>query len=431
MKSLFSLCIALCLVAPAMATISVEFHLGAIDVPAGSLGVIAADVNGDGFADITSAVGTPLAVGERVGADDVIVAVFSNADLAEWGGRRGFAEQFAVIDYAALGVAPGQELILHVFPDRLADAPVRSGEPHLSYRTDDLGELTANSSMGFALPDDGGAYLLAALGTTEGGSADLAAADIAEFPLSGGVGEVDRSLSPSARHTYFFELAAAGSFTLAGTGAAGLRAELYGPGGLLIAASDGSGSFAFNEDLGTGFHSLVVFRNPAGGGALEYEIELSAAGLRFVRPDVAVGASLTSLGGAGVYSPVAQQVTLTSRRAAPVTGFATVANAGTLPDTLTVRASGGTKLFKVVYTGATGTNMTATLVAGTFRTAGMNDGDTALPIRTTVTPNKRALKKKRGKRTVYLKKSYNTTIRAVADSDPLLNDGAVIRVMTR
>ena len=80
-----------------------------------------------------------------------------------------------------------------------------------------------------------------------------------------------------------------------------------------------------------------------------------------------MGTTATGSIGAGVDLPSGQSVTLTSRLARPVTGYASVANRGNLPDDLAGRASGGNAFFKVAYFDLTG-NVTAGLLAGTYRT---------------------------------------------------------------
>ncbi len=119
MKPIVPLCLCLAAPAAALATVSIEFQVGALRIPEGSLGVLVADTAGDGFAspsDISST-GTPLAAGESLGGD-AIVAVFASRSLPEWGSTTGFSEHLAALDYEALGLDEGQALLLHVFPDR-------------------------------------------------------------------------------------------------------------------------------------------------------------------------------------------------------------------------------------------------------------------------------------------------------------------------
>ena len=140
-----TLAVGLALVVPASATVSIEFQLGGIEVPAGSIGVLVADADGDGnFTSPSSpeAEGALLSYSEMIGGD-VIIAVFSQSGLSGWGTQRGFATQLAVLDYADLGLGEGDDLMLHVFPQRTAGQAIRAGEAHLSYRTDEIGQLTS------------------------------------------------------------------------------------------------------------------------------------------------------------------------------------------------------------------------------------------------------------------------------------------------
>jgi hypothetical protein len=430
MKTLLSLLFSAALLSPAMATVSIEFQFGAINVPTGSLGVLVADVNGDGFHSPAVSPGTTLTAKQKIGADDVIVSVFSNANLSEWGNRRGFADQFAMLDYDFLEVADGQTLILYVFPDRVAGNLLRPGEPHLEYRGEDLGDFSSHSNMEFALPADGGAYRLAVLATEVGGDADLAAMDIGKFPVNGSRGSLGRNLAATAEHTYYFDFAGAGAFSLLGEAPIGLVASLYDPAGNRVSESDGTGNFIFNENLLAGIYTLVLSNGP-GTSALEYDLDFSSAGLRSVRPDVAVGLSMASLSGVGVYgTPSGQTIILTSTKARSVTGVTSVTNTGAIPDSLSLSGMAGSSLFAVTYLGPAG-NMTAGLITGAANTPEMDDADIPFAIRTTITPNKKKLAKKRGKKTIYLRKSHTTMIRATSDSDPGISDLGVIGVRTR
>ncbi len=56
--------------------------------------------------------------------------------------------------------------------------------------------------MGFTLPRDGGAYLLAYLATEHSGNADLAGLDLSTLAYNSAPGSINRSLSSAtARHT--------------------------------------------------------------------------------------------------------------------------------------------------------------------------------------------------------------------------------------
>ncbi|MCB1088828.1 MAG: hypothetical protein KDM63_17460, partial [Verrucomicrobiae bacterium] len=137
------------LAAAAHATVSVEFQLGAVDLPPGSLGVLVADTGGNGFTPVSSSAGTVLAPGQSMGAtDDKIVAVFSVGEMSDWGGKRGFATVLPPLDYSALGVAPGQSLVFYAFPARAAGDVIRADELAVAFRTDNALELSGN--MGFS-----------------------------------------------------------------------------------------------------------------------------------------------------------------------------------------------------------------------------------------------------------------------------------------
>ncbi len=150
----FALALAAC-VPNASARVSVEFQFGGLTLPPGTVGVLVADVAGDGFAFPADFPGATLSPGSSF-ADDIVVAVFSENGSPGWGSAKGFSVHLAGLDYAALGVAEGQQLILHLFPDLAPGGAIRPGEPHLSYRST---QVTANSTMGFALPPDRGNHL--------------------------------------------------------------------------------------------------------------------------------------------------------------------------------------------------------------------------------------------------------------------------------
>jgi len=149
------------------------------------------------------------------------------------------------------------------------------------------------------------------------------------------------------------------------------------------------------------------------------------------RPDVAVGASPVALQGAGVYAPVPQVAALISSKAAAVTGYASFANRGNLPDVLVGSATGGDAFFAVSYFGSEG-NITAGLLTGSYETPEMTEGSSEVSIRATVTPNKKKLtKKKKGKKSTILKKNIGLSIRLRSTFDPAVTDAATISVQTK
>lgn len=415
---------------PVAASISIEFHLGAIDVPAGSLGVIVTDTGGDGFEAPAALPGVPLAPGETLGLNDVIVAVFSNADLPEWAGRRGFASHIAEIDYVTLGLAEGQPWTLYVFPERSAGDPVRTGEPHVAYRPSDLSDLSANSSMGLEMPADGGAYLLALLDSSAGGLADLSTIDIAPANLIGGNGSLQRGLATEARHTYYFEMTQPGFLSISGTGGAGLRAELYHRDGQLVASNNGTLPFWFEGNLAAGYHTLVFYRDDANPGLESYEIEIASRWVRFVRPDVAIGTDFGNLLTVGQNTAPGAVIPLVSKKTRKVTGLATLANLGEKPAALSASATRGSRVFRVNYF-SPGGNVTAGLTSGTFTTPALTSASTAVWVRAEFKPNKKKSNGSSGSRGKTKRKIFSSTIIARAQSDPGLYDGGGWRVRAR
>ncbi len=431
MKSLSLSCCALALALPASATVSIEFQLGGIDVPAGSIGVLVADADGDrDFTSPAEAEGALLSSGEMI-RGDVIIAVFSPSGLPDWGTQKGFAAHTAVLDYADLGIAEGDALMLHIFPQRIEGQRLRAGEPHLSYRTDEIGQLTSNSTMGFSLPADGGAHLLAVIGPDRQGNADLSSLDLRDLPYDVGSGSFDRTLETlTARHTYHFELGASGFLSLDGIGGNGLVVQLIGPDGQAVYTGGGA-EFSLYDTLASGLYTLVLSRESGGSGELAYELDFANSDVRFVIPDVAVGAGLTSLTGSNLLNGLAgQSISLTSMKANPGSGYATIVNRGRLLDTIAVRGSAGSTLCGIAYFDGAA-NVTAGLVTGGYRTPEISEGDAGTALRVQFSPKKNKLTKKKGKRTKVLKKTFSTLVRANSTLGPPSMDAASIRMRTR
>jgi len=417
---------------PATATVSIEFQLGGLSVPAGSVGVLVADTGADGFTNPGSSPGTVLApgvTGSLFGANDVIIAAFQPEALAGWGSQTGFAELLAAIDYQALGVSAGQNLVFHLFPDQTLGGTVRQGEPHISYRTEVAGDFTPSSTMGFQLPPDGGAHVLAALATGQGGNADLAGIDLAPLPYANGAGQLGRTLGPTGRHTLFFNLAQTSFLTLEGLGAAGFEGELFGPNGQRVAQTV-SGRLEFYNNLAPGLYTLVLFRSAGATGNLNYTLAFANTDTRQVLPDVTVGPTLTTQRGRNVYNGHTSQISiLLSRGANPVGGFATVANRGKRPNALALRATPGNTRFGVMYL-VNGRNVSTALRLGTYRSPVLESTKAAVNIRVNVTPVKRLLVRRVGTRNVVTRASYVTAIRATSTVGPTKFDSARLQVNT-
>lgn len=434
MRTLLSSCLILAgislLPEKAMATISVEFQFGAFDAPAGSLGVIVADTGGDGFEAPASVTGVPLSVGSVLGGNDVIVAVFESSGTPDWGARRGFTTHVSQIDYEGLGLEAGQMLQLYVFPERAGGEPIRTGEPHLSFRTDDSSQISPESSMGFALPEDEGAYVLSLLEPVFGGFADLSMVDIAPAPISNQSGQIDGTLGPVERHTYYFDVADSSFLSVSGEGDPDIRVELYHRDGQLVASSEGAIPYFLEEVLQSGFHTLVIYRSPVGSGNSSYEIRFDPDYVRFVRPDVSIGASPFALIGGGTTFAPGPSVQLTSKKGRRIAGYAAVANLGGRPERLAVSAGRGSRFIRASYFGTRG-NITAGLVSGSHRSIVLSEGAAADRVRASFTPNKKTVRKRSGGKTIIARKSLNSLIAARSTSDASLYDGGWLRVRTK
>ena len=123
---------------PALATVTIEVCFSDGNLQNGSVGILVADVNNDGFLALTdgSVIGSLLNEGETIGtSDDVIVAVFQADDGAHWSGEAGILATVAALDYADLGLAENTPLILYTFPDITSiEASIAPGDVVNSYR---------------------------------------------------------------------------------------------------------------------------------------------------------------------------------------------------------------------------------------------------------------------------------------------------------
>jgi hypothetical protein len=193
----------------------------------------------------------------------------------------------------------------------------------------------------------------------------------------------------------------------------------------------GSGNVDFGGLLLSGQYLLTV--TSTGGTTQTFSLGLDASIEADPKPDLSIGSDPTAATGVGVYPPTAQSVALLSRRGAPVTLFAKVANKGLLPDAMRLRGPSGDKFFAVSYSTAGG-NVTAKIIAGSFATPVLSQDDSPVTLTVSVSPNKRLLKKKvkKGKRrlTTYLRKTYSGFIEATATDDPTRSDTVRYQVTT-
>ncbi len=244
-----------------------------------------------------------------------------------------------------------------------------------------------------------------------------------------GVGTVsNRAILGGESQLFRFNLAEGRSVVFSGTGATGqIQWELRDGSNALV--DSGTGNLSFLGALASGDYSLRITN---GGSPTEtFSLNLDASNVAEPKPDVSVGTSATAPNGVDVYSPAAQSVAITSSKANAVSGFFAVDNDGALDDTFKVQASAGNPNFAVSYfQGAI--NVTAQVIAGTFTTASLADGDAAVSFRAAVTPNKKTLiKKKKGKKPKTVKATYRSIVKATASSNASLTDTATIVVKTQ
>jgi hypothetical protein len=249
-------------------------------------------------------------------------------------------------------------------------------------------------------------------------------------PLTEGIGTVTgRALLAGDIQRFGFNLAFPSDAAFSTTGLDASTWELRDGGGPLVAS--GTGNVDFSGLLLSGNYVLSI--TSTGGTTQTFSLDLDASLKAVPRPDVSIGSDPTAATGAEVYSPVVQSVALLSRRGAPVSLFAKVANEGILPDAMTLRGSSGDNFFAVSYATAEG-NVTAQMIAGSFATSVMGQDDPPVALTVSVSPNKRLLTKKvkKGKRllTTYLRKNYSGLIEAKAAGDANLSDTVRYQVTT-
>jgi len=247
--------------------------------------------------------------------------------------------------------------------------------------------------------------------------------------FTGGVGTVTgREILAGDTQLFRFTIADDTVADFSGAGATNTGWELRDSSNGLVAS--GTGNVAFADVLTAGDYTLRLTNT--GGTAETVSLDLDASNAAEPKADVSVAGS-----GADVYSPVAQATAATSVKANPVSVAFAVDNDGPLDDTFKVQGSAGNPLFGVSYfQGAT--NVTAQVIAGTYTTPSLAEGDAPVNFSMTVTPNKKKLTKKfkkvpgkKPKKPKILKKSMVSVIKATASSNASISDTATITVSTK
>jgi hypothetical protein len=287
--------------------------------------------------------------------------------------------------------------------------------------TTPVASLTAGTTYEFA------AYATSAAGT--GYSTVARFTTDTDVTFTGGVGTVtDREILAGDTQLFRFNIADDTVANFSGTGATNTGWELRDSSNGLVAS--GTGNVTFADVLAAGDYSLRLTNT--GGTAETVSLDLDASNAAEPKADVSVGGS-----GADVYAPVGQSTAATSVKANPVSVAFAVDNDGPLDDTFKVQGSAGNALFGVSYfQGAA--NVTAQVIAGTFTTASLAEGDAPVNFTMNVTPNKKKLTKKfkkkpgkKPKKPKILKKSMVSVIKATASSNASLSDTATITVSTK
>ncbi len=248
--------------------------------------------------------------------------------------------------------------------------------------------------------------------------------------LVSNVADYDRSILPGDHHYFDFSVSGTRLVSLISTGGATLRAILRDSGNVIIATFEGDADFDLEEALASGDYSLEIYRTDGTGPSQSYNIAFDASVEVLTRPDLAVGASPARLIGRNVFSTTGQSASLFSIKAKPVTAYAEFANRGNLPDRILARGSGGNGFFKVDYFTGAG-KVTGDLLRGTFSTTEIDGTDAGVLVRAVVTPNKKKLAKKKGKKTKILKKPLTLSLKATSAFDAGIMDAATIKVQTK
>jgi hypothetical protein len=198
---------------------------------------------------------------------------------------------------------------------------------------------------------------------------------------------------------------------------------------------EGPGTLSVGNVLSfTGAGSVTVRASQAGNSGFDPASDVTHTfDVVLPQPDVAVGLALDSLVGLRSYGYSGQQINLVSRFARPVTGFAALANRTILSDRraadrLAVQANAGDRFFRINYSDVDG-NATAGIVSGFYRTPAIDGTDALRWLTARISPNKALLSEKKGKRTVYLRKTFTTRIRASSTLYPPASDSGVIEVL--
>ena len=371
---------------PASAKITVEVNFDNGDLSIGSVAALVADTAQDGFLmlDDPTVPGTILSSGQFIGtSDDRIIAVFEADGGDHWSGVAGIADLIERIDYDDYNLEAGTPLILYIFPDATQIGDVVSLEDRIiHYRNTEVG--ASGGDMAFEVPADGGAYILSALTSGNGGSFDPSNPDLSEsygmataggddhgntqatstlltsggnaVPGILGVGDVD----------YFrFTTTGPSRIYIHTTGGTNTVGSLYDDQGSMVNdpvddddAGDGS-NFRIEETvIKAGTFFIAVESNGGGQFDLVYEI------IPFIdrRPDATIGKSFNRQKGNDFYnrSGAKQKLSLVTTGRKMLDYCFTIQNDGELVDTIKMAGSKRNRKFDAKYMKLTGGRINVT-----------------------------------------------------------------------
>lgn len=291
-------CFAFSIAGAAVADVTLEINVGPIDAPAGTVGILVADREGDGFIEMRGigGFGTRLSVGETFGnSDDIIVAVIQADSGFHWNGSTGFGDLASEIDYESLGVEAGDDLNLYWFEDRQQPGEIlQHGDAFRSFRSNSVSN--SGGSIGFALPPDGEVCSIAHLSSAVGGDSDpmrsgggrvVRTGEVGSnvFDLNSG-GPLTRLLAPNEVELFFIDIRSAGGIRVTASGMEGLIPKLYRADGTDISGATQSVGDATNVVGGVvpGRYFVTVEGESRAVAGL-YEIETTSGKLR---PDLTI-----------------------------------------------------------------------------------------------------------------------------------------------
>lgn len=372
------------------ATVTLEVYFENGSIPEGALAAVVADVNGDGFLEMTdSAVsGTTLSVGASIGdSDDRVIAVFSSVAGPEWASGAGFGDTLPSLDYDAHGISEGTDLIIYVFPTHsVAGSVFILGDEFVVYRNSNPGG--SGGDIPFEAPADPGVYALSALTSGNGGDFNPGSPVSGETYLAGNAGSTGNgspddhgnsrqgatslsyggssgSIDPGDLDFFEFIVTEPTTLTMSGSGEVLTKGWIFDEAGNVIYSPNGGGPFSLQKLFEPGKYYLVMQGSDGaaqGDYDLAFEVVAKAASASG-RPDLTIGPSIGKQQGRGVMSPsgAGQVLVVKAKRGKKVSAVLSISNSGGQAATLGLRGSKGSKFHKMKYIQLGGGNVTASV----------------------------------------------------------------------